>query len=301
MDGARKNTSHCSPGCTRGTVSPSFALDPTLDISQYGHTAWTIQDGFFKGSVNSIAQRADGYLLLGTEFGLARFDGIQSAAWSAPAAQRLPSNNIRSLLAARDGTLWVGTIEGLASWKGGKLTQYPEVAGQHVFTMIEDRQGTVWAGTFGVPTAKLCAIRNGTATCYGDDGTLGQWVESLYEDSRGRLWAGAATGLWQWRPGPPKRYSPPYLIESDQAILEDEDPSGLIVLCQGIWRMADGKTGPIRMPGVRWPFTPLHMLRDRDGGLWIGTLERGLLHSYRGRTDAFSARWPVRQSRAEFV
>ena len=277
-------------GVLAALCPPTFALDPTLDISQYGHTAWTIQDGFFKGSVNSIAQRADGYLLLGTEFGLARFDGIQSAAWSAPAAQRLPSNNIRSLLAARDGTLWVGTIEGLASWKGGKLTQYPEVAGQHVFTMIEDRQGTVWAGTFGVPTAKLCAIRNGTATCYGDDGTLGQWVESLYEDSRGRLWAGAATGLWQWRPGPPKRYSPPYLIESDQAILEDEDPSGLIVLCQGIWRMADGKTGPIRMPGVRWPFTPLHMLRDRDGGLWIGTLERGLLHSYRGRTDAFSQR-----------
>ena len=122
------------------------------------HTGWV-----FQGSVNSIAQRADGYLLLGTEFGLARFDGIQSAAWAPPAAQRLPSNNIRSLLAAHDGTLWVGTIEGLASWKGGKLTQYPEVAGQHVFTMIEDRQGTVWAGTFGVPTAKLS--RNSQRNC----------------------------------------------------------------------------------------------------------------------------------------
>ena len=290
MDSARKTQATVLLATLAALCPSAFALDPTLDISQYGHTAWTVRDGFFKGTVYSIAQSADGYLLLGTEFGLARFDGMRSAAWSPPAAQPLPGNNIRSLLVARDGTLWIGTIEGLASWNGGKLTLYPEVAGQHPFTMIEDSQGTVWAGTFGVPTAKLCAIRNGKATCYGDDGTFGQWVESLYEDSRGRLWAGAATGLWRWRPGPPKRYSPPDLIESDQAILEDEDRSGLIVLCRGIWRMADGKTEPIRMPGVRWPFTPLNMLRDRDGGLWIGTLERGLLHSYKGRTDAFSQR-----------
>lgn len=42
--------------CPRG-----FALDPSLDISQYAHTSWTVRDGFFKGNVFSIAQTPDGY------------------------------------------------------------------------------------------------------------------------------------------------------------------------------------------------------------------------------------------------
>jgi len=290
VDSARSRQATVVLAVFAAVAVPGFALDPTLEISQYGHTAWTIRDGFFKGSVYAIAQSADGYLMLGTEFGLTRFDGIRTAAWTPPPGQTLPSNNVRTLLVARDGTLWIGTIEGLATWKNGKLTQYTELAGQHAFTLIEDREGTVWAGTFGVPTAKLCSIRGGTVRCYGEDGTFGQWVECLYEDSAGSLWAGTATGLWRWKPGPPKRYSPPYLIESDQSILEDTDRRGLIVLCRGVWRMADGKTEPYRLPGVRWPFTPLNILRDRNGGLWIGTLERGLLHTYRGRTDVFSQR-----------
>ena len=53
----------------------AFALDPALDINQYGHTAWTIREGFFRGTIYSIAQTPDGYLWLGTEFGLLRFDG----------------------------------------------------------------------------------------------------------------------------------------------------------------------------------------------------------------------------------
>lgn len=172
----------------------AWALDPALDVSQYAHTAWTIRDGSLKGGVRSIVQTPDGYLWLATEFGLTRFDGVRFAAWSPPQGQHLPSNNIRSLLVAREGTLWIGTLEGLASWKDGKLHQYAEFAGQNVLTLLEDREGTVWAGTFGVPKAKLCEIRRGDVECYGDDGSLGQWVWSLYEDGDGRLWAGAETG-----------------------------------------------------------------------------------------------------------
>src|SRR5690348_12683712 len=98
-----------------------FALNPALDVSQYAHTPWKVRDGFPKGYVNSIAQTPDGYLWLGTEFGLVRFDGVEPAAWQPPPDQRLPSNNIHSLLASRDGTLWIGTLSGLASWKDGRL------------------------------------------------------------------------------------------------------------------------------------------------------------------------------------
>src|SRR5712664_194179 len=91
----------------------AFALNPALDVSQYAHTAWKIRDGFAKGTITSIAQTPDGYLWLGTEFGLLRFDGVRSVPWQPPSDQLLPSNDISSLLAARDGTLWIGTGRGL--------------------------------------------------------------------------------------------------------------------------------------------------------------------------------------------
>jgi len=122
----------------------AFALNPALDVSQYAHTAWRIREGFTRGAVSSIAQTPDGYLWLGTEFGLLRFDGVQNVSWQPPPGQHLPSDGITSLLAARDGTLWIGTSKGLASWKGGKLTQYPELAGHYTFALLEDREGSLW-------------------------------------------------------------------------------------------------------------------------------------------------------------
>src|ERR1700680_4955809 len=81
------------------------ALNPSLDINQYAHTAWSVREGFFKGIINAIAQTPDGYLWLGTEFGLLRFDGVRSVPWQPPAGQHFHSNYIRSLLATRDGRL----------------------------------------------------------------------------------------------------------------------------------------------------------------------------------------------------
>jgi len=83
----------------------AFALDPSLDVSQYEHTTWKIREGFTKGEIISIAQTPNGYLWLGTESGLFRFDGIKAVPWQAPGDQHLPSNWIMSLLADRDGTL----------------------------------------------------------------------------------------------------------------------------------------------------------------------------------------------------
>src|SRR6266568_5691306 len=102
----------------------AFALDPSLDVSQYAHTAWKIREGFTKGQIYSIAQTPDGYLWLGTEFGLLRFDGVRAVPWQPPPGERLPSDNIRNLVVSHDGTLWIGTLKGLASWKDGRLTRY---------------------------------------------------------------------------------------------------------------------------------------------------------------------------------
>jgi signal transduction histidine kinase/ligand-binding sensor domain-containing protein len=261
------------------------ALNPSLDINQYAHKAWTIREGFFKGVIDAIAQTPDGYLWLGTEFGLLRFDGVQTVPWEPPAGEHLPSSNIRSLLATRDGRLWIGTNDGLASWKDGKLTQHPEIVGQHVTRLLEDHEGTLWAGGSATLAGRLCAIQSGRAQCYGEDGRFGRNVSSLYEDSRGNFWAGAETGLWRWKPGPPKLFPTP---ATAQALIEGDNRAVLIAMNGGIQQLVDGKVEAYPLPGTGKQFNPDVLLRDRNGGLWIGTNGHGLLHMYQGRTDVFA-------------
>ena len=265
----------------------TFALDPKLDVSQYAHTSWKIRDGFPKGDLGAIAQTRDGYLWLGTESGLFRFDGVKSVLWHPPANQELPSNWIFSLLVTRDGTLWIGTEKGLASWKDGKLTQFPELADRYLFKLLEDHEGTVWASGMAVSTGRLCAIRNGSVQCFGDDGSLGRGAFNLYEDSKGNLWAGVKDGLWRWKPGPPKFY--PLAGEPDgiQCFGEDNDGTLLVGWNSGIHRFVDGKTELYSIPGRVGQIRGRRMLRDRDGSLWIGTFNEGLVHVHQGRTDVF--------------
>ena len=264
----------------------AFGLNPSLDVNQYAHSAWTIRDGFFKGVIMSIAQTPDGYLWLGTEFGLLRFDGVRSIPWQPPSGEHLAGSEIRVLLVARDGSFWIGTNEGLASWKDGKLTHYPELAGKTVESLLQDREGTVWAGMSADPKGGLCAIENGITHCYGEDGSFGRQVLSLYEDSRGNLWAGAQTGLWRWKPGTPKLFPMP---EGDIYGLSEGDHGELLFsMDTGIKQFVGGRAEPYPLPNNKWQFRPYKLLRDRTGSLWIETADRGLLHVHQGRTDLFA-------------
>src|SRR6185503_11748533 len=113
-------------------------------------------------------------------------------------------------------------------------------------------------------------------------------VTSLYEDSRGNIWAGAANGLWRWKPGPPRLYPMPDPAERIYALIESDDGGILVAKHSGITKLKDAKAEAYRLP-VALPFQPHRMLRDRQGGLWIGALvDRGLLHIHEGRADLFT-------------
>ena len=270
-----------------------FALDPSLEVSQYAHTVWTIRDGFFKGNIYAMAQTPDGYLWLGTEFGLLRFDGIRSTPWQPPAGQHLPDNNINSLLVTDDGTLWIGTDAGLVTWSSGKLTWRPELGEHFVASLFEDREGTVWAGSLA-NSGRLCALRSDGAHCYGDDGAFGRAVWSSYEDGSGNLWAAAQSGLWRMKPGPPRRYPTP----AELIGLSKADNGRLLVAVHGagLMQLAGDhlESYPIRSASNSnqllsgRDLNSNRILRDRDGGLWIGAVERGLIHVHHGRTDVFT-------------
>src|SRR6267154_3395540 len=108
----------------------AFALNPSLDASQYAHAAWKASDGFTKGVILAIAQTPDGYLWLGTEFGLYRFDGVRAIPWQPEESRNLPSGAIMSLLVSRNQTLWIGSEKGLASWNQGKVSRFAELDGE---------------------------------------------------------------------------------------------------------------------------------------------------------------------------
>src|SRR5262245_52957388 len=270
--------------------SDAYALNPALDVSQYAHAIWRTRDGFAKGSsISSIAQTPDGYLWLGTEFGLLRFDGVRTVEWHPAAGESLPGRVVRTLLAARDGTLWIGTSEGLASWKDGALTSVPQLESVTINALLEDHEGTVWVAGETVTVGRLCSIR-GSVHCAGEDGSLGRFVLSVFEDRRLRLWVAAENGLWQWKPGPsPKMVSLPHPISLGlQVLTEDRNGSTLIGTKRGIAVLADSKTGAVPLPGVRLPEMPIRLLQDRNGALWIGTANGGIFHFHEGRTDTFT-------------
>ena len=271
----------------------ALALNPSLAVSQYAHTAWTVRDGYSLGSVFAMAQTPDGYLWLGGEFGLFRFDGVRFTRWQPPGGQQLPDKPY-SLLVTRDGTLWISTYAGLASWGSGKLILYPELDGLFVTSLLEDREGTVWAGILA-NQGRLCAIRSGRAQCYLEDGAFGTFVWSLFEDTSGALWAGAESGLWRWKPGPPRRYATPGMRLGD---LSRSDDGRLLVGMSraGLRQIVGDKVEPYPIRSAMNPNALLpdpdvdsnKLLRDRDGGLWIGTHQRGLIHVHQGRTDVFT-------------
>jgi signal transduction histidine kinase/ligand-binding sensor domain-containing protein len=278
----------------------AWAVDPDRQISQYGHTAWRIQDGVFNGAPNAIAQTTDGYLWIGTQNGLIRFDGVRFVPW-VPLKGKLLSGGIFSLLAGTDGSLWIGTSTNLAHLQNGNLTNYLNADGR-VNSIVKSHDGRIWITRSRVHDDKgpLCEVKDTSLRCYGKaDGITAPYAVPLAEDKDGNLWIGSVNLLIRWRAGSSTVFTPTGTRSGEglsgvQAIAADPDG--------GIWSGIDSR-GPGMgvqrwLNGVRMPLNPtlsksaLHvsaLFVDRENALWIGTEDQGIYRLSGDKVDRFSS------------
>ena len=233
-----------------------------------------------------------------------RFDGVRLNRWEPPAGSQLPSHNVRALLAARDGSLWIGTDAGLSHWMQQKLVTYLKEPGL-VSSILEDHLGTIWVTRTRLPEAAegaLCQISGAKLQCYRvpDESSSGGCCNALVEDPSGDLWMGSSTGLWRWHDGSLSMYPNKYLepdtgFDGVESAVPASDGSLWVGIDHGgrgagLERFVQGSWKPFRQPGLDGSTLQIvSLFMDRDGALWVGTMDRGIYRIRGTRTDHFSS------------
>ncbi|MEP7344258.1 MAG: two-component regulator propeller domain-containing protein, partial [Gemmatimonadaceae bacterium] len=112
----------CHPVIALSQAAPP-GLDPRTPITQYVHNVWQIDQGLPQNSVFALAQTRDGYLWIGTESGLARFDGVRFTTFNSSNSSGLKDNYVNALMVDQADNLWVGTwVGGVTRFTAGKST-----------------------------------------------------------------------------------------------------------------------------------------------------------------------------------
>jgi signal transduction histidine kinase/ligand-binding sensor domain-containing protein len=276
----------------------ALALDPAMQISQYAHTAWHMQDGVFGGAPHAITQTADGYIWLGTDAGLVKFDGVRFVPWDPP-DERSAISAVFSLLGGRDGTLWVGSAAGLRALKNDRLIDFPNARGR-INTIVEDNAGTVWVArsrTRADHAGGLCQVAGEQLRCFGNaDGMSLPTADPLVADGLGNLWAGTSGELLRWSPKSWTSYLSKELksnqglagvgtlaVGRDQSVWVGFDNNH-----PGLQRIAGGVRQRAVLPGVDVSRLRVEALFiDRHNSLWIGSADHGLYRISGNEVDHF--------------
>lgn len=174
-----------------------LGLDPKTPADKYIHHIWTTRSGLPQNTIHSIVQDSSGYLWLGTDRGIVRFDGTRFRVLHKGNIPSIKNNSITSLHISRDGTLWIGTYGGgITRYKDGTFKNYSIEEGltNHFINAIaEDDEQTMWFGTTGDGVIQL---KNETFTAIThEQGLSYNIVSCLLSDSKGKLWVGTEQGL----------------------------------------------------------------------------------------------------------
>jgi diguanylate cyclase (GGDEF)-like protein len=159
------------------------------------------------GAGTSIAQDGDGFLWIGTEGGLARWDGYRLRRYTGDPEKSgaLPDSFILALHIDDRGRLWVGTNAGGLARYDAQSDKFVVIAaaatlgGASVSAIADDGTGGLWIGTgagLDHVDAQQAVLRGGTGGTR-TDGLPEGGVRALLNDRTGALWVGTQQGLWR--------------------------------------------------------------------------------------------------------
>jgi PAS domain S-box-containing protein len=289
-----------------GLVTDARALDPNRLPSQYVREQWTTDTRFPGGAVNGIAQTADGYLWIGTDRGLLRFDGFDFKHVSFTSIATASNVSILQLLTDASGKLWIRPQGAdLVRQKDGKFesVRYGPVAitalakdnhdgvlvsdiqqgtfrfragnvqklgpaSPPVISLAETPDGEIWMGTLG---DGLFFLRGGRATKV-NAGLPDRKINCLLAIGSGELWVGTDTGLYRGNSTGFRRLELPSFLGNVQvlSLLRDRDSNIWVGTTRGLLRINAKGISFSEENELRGDGGINVLLEDREGNLWIG-------------------------------
>ncbi|HTZ48424.1 MAG TPA: two-component regulator propeller domain-containing protein [Verrucomicrobiae bacterium] len=283
------------------SATVSFATGPRRELSQYQHETWGSERGFPGGAISCIAQTTDGYLWIGTDRGLVRFDGLTFHLYQS-GGPGLPIGPVQQLSADNQGNLWIllKTTQVLRYRDGRFEAGHGEA--QFGITAIGRRQNgslLLSSDAFGPLTY---ADGNYTALATPDNSSAANtgvvqradtlsshlsWatgvtphrfvepdspVVSVAETTDGKLWLGTrGTGLFYISPGRPLAEAKNLLKIAVNCLLPLQNGELWIGTDHGILRWDGNELTSNALAQTLRDQTILTMIRDRDSNIWIGT------------------------------
>ncbi len=246
---------------------------------------WKTVNGLPHNNVTAILQTRDGYIWVGTEGGLSRFNGFEFTTYSTENTPALRSNDFSALAETRDGSLWLGTVGGgLVRFRNGEFTPFTTkngLASDSVTSLLEDREGTLWIGTEGGGVSRL---RDGRFQSFTPrEGLASLMVLAIVQDARGGVWFGTDAGISHWDGNRFRNYTSEQGWPQDiRALLWDR--AGRLwagTTGAGLIRAELETDGSLRLtkisPARGLPNNPIYCLReDSEGTLWVGMLRAGV-------------------------
>ncbi len=258
----------------------AWALDPARPAGQYLRDQWTVEKGFPGGAVNALAQTKDGYLWVGTETGLFRFDGIQFGRIREQDKASQAIDQVLGLAVDDAGELFVRLPNpGLLHRSDGVFAQVslnPDDFDSRVTAIARAPAGDVLISSRGKGLFAFSHAR--FRTLISNDLLPSSLINSIAAISARDVWLSTRDqGLFHWQG---ERLIPVSINAGDlriNCLLSTRDGGLLIGTDQGI-RQWNGHEVIRPAPSAALDREQVvAMIQDRDSNIWIGTRDHGLV------------------------